>query len=139
MRDGAESERPERTERLRATERVKARRDFVRLQAHGRRIHTPHFVVLLGPSADGTTRIGITITRKVGDAVERNRVKRLVREVFRRNRELFPDAQDIVFVARSGAPDLVYAEVLAEVQDARGAMRSVAERNRKSRKESARC
>lgn len=64
---------------------------------------------------DGPPRIGITVTRKVGNAVQRNRVKRVVREVFRRNRERFPRGCDIVWIARDGAPDLGYDEVLSEV------------------------
>ena len=60
-------------------------------------------------------RLGITVTRKVGNAVERNRVKRLVREVFRRHKDAFPAHGEIVVVARTGAPGLAYDVVEREV------------------------
>ena len=46
------------------------------------------------------SRLGISVPRKVGNAVRRNRIKRLVRETFRLHRDLFPGASDIVFTVR---------------------------------------
>jgi ribonuclease P protein component len=103
------------TERLARTDRVRRRAEYRLIQARGRRVHTPHFVILMYPSAGTAPRLGITVTRKIGGAVERNRVKRVVREVFRRNRASFPVACDVVFIAKAGAPVLGYADVLAEV------------------------
>ena len=65
------------------------------------------------------------MTKKVGTAVQRNRVKRVVREVFRRNRSLFPAGFDVVFIAKRDAAGVDYDEVLAEVQ--RASHRLVAE------------
>lgn len=125
--------------RFRPSQRVKTRADFLRLSNASRRVHMPHFVLLVGGRADERTRLGITVTRKIGNSVARNRVRRLVREVFRLHPELFPSGQDVVFIARAGAPLLDFATVLDEVRGARGAMRSAAERNRKLRKESPPC
>lgn len=83
------------------------------------RAHTRHFVLTLDRSPHEAGRVGITITRKVGNAVERNRVKRLVREVFRRNREWFPPGVDIVFIAKRGAPTIDYEVLREEVRRAR--------------------
>ena len=60
------------------------------------------------------TRLGITVTRKVGNAVVRNRIKRLVREVFRQHRERLPTGLDIVWVAKQQAAGATFAEVLAD-------------------------
>ena len=111
-------------ETLRPTDRLKRRADFQRVQSTGRKIHTAHFVVavLVRPEG-GPTRLGITATRKVAPAVGRNRIKRVMREVFRRNRELFPTACDVVAIAKDGASGLGYHEVLAEL---RGAHRALA-------------
>ena len=87
-------------------------------------MHTPHFVILVRPAA--SQRLGITVTRKAAPAVGRNRVRRLVREVFRRNRPLFPPACEIVLVARTGADRLDYAAVLGEIARAENAMRRAA-------------
>lgn len=58
------------------------------------------------------------MTKKVGTAVERNRIKRVVREVFRRNRQLFPVSHDLVFIAKRGAADVDYGALLNELQRA---------------------
>jgi ribonuclease P protein component len=101
---------------LRPTDRLKRREEFRRVQDTGKKHHTRHFlVVVLARPDDGPPRIGVTVTKKVGNAVQRNRVKRLVREVFRRERARFPMGCDVVFIAKDGAPDLRYDDVLAEV------------------------
>lgn len=102
------------------TARLLRRSDFVRVQGKGRRVHTQHFVILLMPNAG--QRLGVTVGRRVGGATQRNRVKRLVREVFRLNRELFPPDCDIVLVARPGAERLDYATVKSEVERAQNAL-----------------
>jgi ribonuclease P protein component len=101
---------------LRPADRLKRRSEFRAVQERGRKHHTPHFLVMVLPRGDdGPPRIGVTVTRKVGNAVQRNRVKRLVREVFRRNRERFPRGCDVVWIAKAGAPDLDYDAVLGEL------------------------
>jgi ribonuclease P protein component len=100
--------------------RLLRRSDFVRVQGGGRRVHTPHFVILLAPHVG--QRLGVTVGRRVGGAARRNRIKRLVREVFRLNRELFPTDCDIVLVARPGAERLDYATVKSEVERAQNAL-----------------
>ena len=64
--------------------RVRRRADYRRIQASRSRTHTRHFLVVIVPS--GSQRFGVTVTKKIGNAVVRNRVKRVLREVFRRNR-----------------------------------------------------
>lgn len=96
--------------------RLRRRSEFLRVQQRGRRVHTPHFVVLLCPRGEGPAHLGVTVSRKVGGAVLRNRVKRLVREVFRRSRVGFPAGHDVVVVAKVGAADLSLAAALSELR-----------------------
>ncbi len=91
------------------------------MQENGRRVHTRHFVMMV-LSHDQGSRLGITVSKRVGRAVARNRVKRVVREVFRRNRHLFPQNSDTVVIGRSGAEQLDYAGVLKEIATARRAL-----------------
>lgn len=120
----------------RPQQRVRRRSEYRRIQSRGRRVHTPHFILLLHPcvAAHGDSqpevdrRLGITATRKVANAVGRNRIKRLVREVFRRHPDWFPAGFDVVFIAKRGAETLGYADVRDEVSGVRGAMRSAADR-----------
>ena len=107
------------------SQRLLRRSDFVRVQQQGRRVHTAHFVVLLLPGRAAGVRIGVTVGKRVGGAVQRNRVKRLVREVFRRNKLLFPRDCDVVLVARTGADRLDYASVLGELVRAQAALERV--------------
>jgi len=97
--------------------RVRRRADFLRIQAHGCRVTSKHFVFLLAvrPSP-GPARLGITATRKLGCAVVRNRAKRLVREVFRHMPGLLPDGIDMVVIVRSPWTDPKMADVLDEWQ-----------------------
>ena len=111
--------------------RLLRRGDFVRVQNAGRRVHTAHFVLLVLPRgapsktqapAEPRLRVGVTVGKRVGGAVRRNRVKRLLREVYRRNKGLFPTDCDVVCVARPGAERLDYDAVKAEIERARDAL-----------------
>ena len=100
--------------------RIRRRADFLRVQAIGQRASTAHFVMLVAagePSA--WARVGIVVTKKVGNAVQRNRIKRVCRECFRLWADLVPDGIDLVVIARSGAHELGLAAVRAEWERAR--------------------
>lgn len=81
---------------------LKRRRDFLRVQERGKRLFSGEVLVLAVDSGRSGPRIGITVSSRVGNAVERNRVKRWVREAWRAVRSDFP-AVDLVVVARPGA------------------------------------
>ena len=96
--------------------RLRRRRDFLHVQKRGKRVHTEHFILIVSPRTDAEIgRLGITVTKKVAGAVGRNRVKRVVREVFRRHRHYFPQGYDLVVIAKSGAPLLGYEEARREI------------------------
>jgi ribonuclease P protein component len=114
---------------FRRADRILSRTDFLRVQREGKRVHTPHFVIMV--LAGRSQRLGITVTRRAAGAVGRNRVRRVVREVFRRNRVLFPPCE-LVLVARTGAQQLSYAAVLREITDAQAALRRAAGAERRN-------
>lgn len=89
---------------------------------------TPHFVLLVAaraPSATderGPSRLGVVATRKVGNSVERSRIKRLCRECFRSWPGFVPDGIDLVVIARQGAQALTLRSVREEWSRARRAL-----------------
>jgi ribonuclease P protein component len=88
------------------TERILKRSGFVRLSKEGKRIHGDHFVVNYGSNRLGNQRLGITVSKKVGCAVIRNRIKRLVREYYRLNKARIENSYDLNIIAKPGVAKL---------------------------------
>lgn len=98
-------------------ERLRKRAGFQAVQGKGRKLHTDSFLVFVLPQKiPRATRLGITVSKKVGGSVERNRVKRLVREAFRRRKALFPQGLDLVFVAKRSAVEAEFDQVVREIE-----------------------
>jgi len=100
-----------------ADRRLRKHAEFARAQAHRdtRRVGTPHFALLLAAQRQpGPSRLGLVVGRRIGGAVERNRVKRLCRECFRTLPDLVPGGVDLIVIARSGAPELDLGQVRGE-------------------------
>ena len=85
-------------------------------------MHTPHFLLLCKEREPAATRIGFTVSRKVGNAVVRNSIKRRLREFYRRNKSLFI-AADINIVAKKGAEVLDFHQISIELAAALGRLR----------------
>lgn len=64
-------------------ERLRNNREFRKVYEQGQRFHTPYFSAFILPKEDGRQRVGYTVTRKIGNAVVRNRCKRRLREATR--------------------------------------------------------
>lgn len=105
-------------QRFPKSRRIRTRPEFLRIQGKGRRLAKHNFVVIASPPITGQSRLGITASRKIGNAVTRNRVKRLVREFFRRHQQLISPPRDIVVIARDSSAHMSYAEIAAELASA---------------------
>ena len=99
------------------SQRITKRSDYQRALRGGKRIHTRHFVLVFCPTAFTETRLGLIVSKRVGNAVKRNRVKRLIREFFRLNKSLFPVSFDMVVIAKPGAHTLTYHQVANEFSE----------------------
>lgn len=86
---------------MRSTETLKENNDFRRLYKRGKSYVSPQIVVYAAKNRQGTNRIGITVSKKLGKAVQRNRAKRIIREAYRANEEKLGIGYDLVFVARA--------------------------------------
>jgi len=102
-----------------AADRLHRSAEYLRLQRDGARFQSPHFVVYAGrlEAEPERSRLGVTVSRRIGNAVLRNRVKRRVREIYRRQiRERLPAGVSIVVIARGGAAALATVAIGEELK-----------------------
>jgi ribonuclease P protein component len=110
-------ERPS-PERFGKDRRLLKRREYLRVQRQSRGMAGRHVTLLAFLRADADpARLGVTASRKVGNAVERNRARRRVREWFRRHEPL-PSGVDLVVILRSGAADVPFGELCTDLDGA---------------------
>jgi len=87
--------------RLPASRRIKARRDFARAKAEGRRLVQGCLIMnWVSARPAGPSRLGVIVSRKVGPAVTRSRTRRLLREAFRLHQHELNQTVDLVLIAR---------------------------------------
>jgi len=87
-------------------DRLKKRSEYLSVSKAGKKVTNRHFIALFVNGRFSWPRIGITVTRRVGNAVTRNRVKRMCREFFRLNREHLERSVDINLIAKKEAAAL---------------------------------
>jgi ribonuclease P protein component len=93
------------------TDRILKRDEFRRVYEQGRKVQARYFTAFILPSQNERPRIGITTTRKLGNAVQRNRARRLLREAFRKNKWLVPVGVDIVINAKRLLIEAAYGDL----------------------------
>jgi ribonuclease P protein component len=101
-------------ERFRPLDRIRKRSEYQAIYDRGRRIPSASFVLFVQRNGLGRPRLGITVTRRLGGAVKRNRAKRLIREVFRRHKTKWKSV-DIVVNGRPGLHRLSFVRLEAEL------------------------
>ncbi len=108
-----------RGETLPTAARLRTDREYRDVVHKGERTATPHFTVYRDDRAPGRAMVGVSVGKRVGNAVARNRLKRLLREFCRRNPGIFPDGSRTAIVARKAleAPGLgdISAELLPAI------------------------
>lgn len=108
--------------RLRPWQRLRKRREFDRERGIGLRYECPAFLCRILPPMDPAARpcrrLGVIASRRVGGAVQRNRCKRLMREVFRLNQQHLPEHCDVIFIARRDLLEQPLSELEERFRDA---------------------
>jgi ribonuclease P protein component len=102
------------SERLTKAMRLRRRREFLAVQSTGAKVSARHFLALATrrDTTDSPGRVGFTVTRRVGNAVTRNRIRRLARDWLRRHGWV-PAGWDVVIIAKDSAAGLHHAAELA--------------------------
>ncbi len=95
--------------------RLRRSADYREMARRARRFQTRHFVILYRRGRGPVTRTGITVSRRVGNAVVRNQLKRRVREYARAHVWPIPGVWDMVVIARTNAGRLPYEQIAREV------------------------
>ncbi|VAV82358.1 Ribonuclease P protein component [hydrothermal vent metagenome] len=84
-------------------ERLLRKKDFLKIRKKGIRLLTGSFIIFAHQSDLGFNRLGIAASTRVGNSVKRNRIKRLLREFFRLNKNIFPESTDIFISVKKEA------------------------------------
>jgi len=94
--------------------RLRRRSEFLRVQDKGHKLTADCLLCLVLPNgrADGLTRLGLTVSTKVGPSVVRNRIRRRLRELFRVRKASLPKGLDMVFIARSSAAEADWPRIV---------------------------
>lgn len=96
---------------MRFSESLKKNNDFRTVYKSGRSYANKYLVMYVLENNRNMNRIGISVSKKVGNSVVRHRVTRLLRESYRLHENIFNDGLDIVVVARNNAASASYAEI----------------------------
>ncbi|MBW6510808.1 MAG: ribonuclease P protein component [Desulfuromonadaceae bacterium] len=96
--------------------RLRKRHQYQQTWLNGRKLRTKNFLIVVCRRGSACAcRVGITVSRKVGGAVVRNRVKRMIREYVRIHYRRLPTAADISIIARPGTAVLSSSQLHAEL------------------------
>ena len=93
------------------SESLKKNSDFKNVYTHGKSFANKYLVMYVLENNLCINRIGISVSKKVGNSVVRHRITRLIRESYRLHENIFNSSLDIVIVARKSTFDVGYAEV----------------------------
>ena len=96
---------------MKHSESLKKNRDFQNVYKNGKSYANKYLVMYILENETEKNRIGISVSKKVGNSVIRHRITRLVRESYRLQEEMFNSSLDIVVIARGAAREVGYKEI----------------------------
>jgi len=98
-------------ESLPPRQRIRKKKDFLVLYKKGYRYKSKYFSLIGLPNALKYSRVGVVASRKVGNAIARNRAKRWMRELFRRNKDLLVYPVDLLIVATAAMREAAWPDL----------------------------
>ncbi len=109
---------------LPSSHRLKRRPDILKVQEGGERIVSGSLLFFALANDLPQRRLGVTVSKRVGDAVTRNRIKRRFRELFRKHRALLPPSIDVVLIARASAATATFDALRRDFERAAAKVRT---------------
>jgi ribonuclease P protein component len=97
-------------------DRILKRRDFNKLASRAKRLNGKYLILLYARGEKAHTRLGVTVTKRVGNAVTRNRLKRCCREYYRLNRNKLTGSWDINIIVKKEASGITSKELFSALQ-----------------------
>jgi len=94
---------------------IKKNSDFQRVYKNGKSLANRYLVMYVMNNNSNENRVGISVSKKVGNSVTRHRITRLIRESFRLNDNLFENGYDIVIIARVSAKGKSFEEICSAI------------------------
>lgn len=95
--------------------RIRKGSDFKKVFEKGKKFSSGHYTIIFAPNSLGFPRLGLVVGKKrIGSAVKRNRTKRVVREVFRKNKSVF-NSLDVLILPKKGSEGLDYKKAEEEI------------------------
>jgi ribonuclease P protein component len=103
-------------------ERIRKNKEFFHLYKKGKRYRGKYFNLVYLSSASSSSRMAVVVSKKVGNAVKRNKFKRWIRTLFRRNKNLLKDSHDIIVIVKK---EILDASWLTLQEDYQAAIKSI--------------
>ena len=100
---------------MKFSESLKKNRDFQYVYRNGKSFANKYLVMYIVENNQPINRLGISVSKKVGNSVIRHRITRLIRESYRLQENIFNSGLDIVVIARNSAADISYQEMESAV------------------------
>jgi ribonuclease P protein component len=97
--------------------RIRKSSEFEEIFEKGKRLYTEYYTLVYTPNSLGFPRFGLVVGKRCGNAVKRNRIKRVLREVFRQNKPFF-DSLDVLILAKKNSETLGYNKAKEEITEA---------------------
>ena len=98
-------------------DRILKRSEFIYLSKTGKKLQDRYFIITFSPGQFDNSRLGVTVTKKVGSSVKRNWIKRLSREYFRLNRHHLKGQWDINIIAKKQAAEFRSDRIFASLDN----------------------
>ena len=121
---------------MKFSESLKKNQDFRFVYQNGISAANKYLVLYIYRTGTGHNRLGISVSKKVGNSVVRHRITRLIRESYRLNEEKFDDGLDLIVIARPGAKERSFFEIESALLHLAGKMKILRKEESRKREKS---